>query len=48
MELLDRAVMETLERDILRPAIIVRAIEKALQQLQHCEDDNLTPDAKSA
>lgn len=43
MELLDRAVLDTLEHDVLQPVIIVKAVEKALQQL-HTHDED--PDAK--
>jgi DNA invertase Pin-like site-specific DNA recombinase len=39
MALLDQHVLATLERDILEPVIIVKAIEKALRQLEPCEED---------
>jgi len=34
MELLDRAILGTLEHDVLQPLTIAKAMEKALQQLQ--------------
>jgi Recombinase zinc beta ribbon domain len=43
MELLDRAIIDTIEQDALHPAIVVKAVEKALQQLQIHDDD---PDAR--
>jgi site-specific DNA recombinase len=39
MELLDRAILQALERDVLQPSIVKRAIEKALQQLHSHDDD---------
>jgi len=39
MALLDRAVLQILEQEVLHPAVVVRAIEKALQQLQHPAED---------
>jgi hypothetical protein len=39
MELLDRAILGTLEQDVLQPSILVKAVEKALQQLQPQNDD---------
>ncbi|MDE3043158.1 MAG: zinc ribbon domain-containing protein [Nitrospirota bacterium] len=44
MELLDRALLGTLEQDVLQPSILVKAVEKALQQLQPHDDDD--PDAR--
>ena len=38
MEMLDRAIIETIEQAVLQPSIIVKAVEKALQQL-HTHDD---------
>ena len=43
MELLDHAILETLEQDVLQPSILVKAVEKAVQQL-HIHDDE--PDAR--
>lgn len=43
MELLDRAIIDTIEQDALHPAIVVKAVGKALQQLQIHDDD---PDAR--
>ena len=40
MEMLDRAIIETIEQAVLQPSIIVKAVEKALQQL-HTHDDEL-------
>lgn len=42
MEMLDRAILGTLEQDVLQPAVVVKAVEKALQQLQTRADE---PDA---
>lgn len=39
MALLDRAVLQTIEQDVLQPAVVVRAIEKALVQLQQPVED---------
>ena len=38
MKMLDRAIIETIEQAVLQPSIIVKAVEKALQQL-HTHDD---------
>lgn len=43
MALLDRAVLQTIEQEVLHPAVVVRAIEKALHQLQRPVED---PDAR--
>lgn len=43
MELLDHAILETLEQDVLQPTILAKAIEKAVQQLQVHDDE---PDAR--
>lgn len=43
MEMLDRAILGTLEQDVLQPSILVKAVEKSLQQLQTHDDD---PDAR--
>ncbi len=40
MEALDRAVSTTIEQDVLQPAIISRAVEKALQQLRPKDGDD--------
>lgn len=40
MEALDRAILSTIEQDVLQPAIISRAVEKALQQLRPQNDDD--------
>ena len=37
---LDRAFLTTIEQDVLQPAIITKAIEKALQQLRPQDGDN--------
>ena len=42
MKMLDRAIIETIEQDVLQPSIIVKAVEKALQQLHTHHDE---PDA---
>lgn len=39
MELLDHAILETLEQDVLQPSILVKGIAKALRQLQTYDDD---------
>ena len=39
MDLLDHAILETLEQDVLQPSILVKAVEKALQELQPHDDD---------
>ena len=39
MEALDRAILTTLEQDVLHPAVISKAVEKALQQLRPQDDD---------
>lgn len=39
MTALDQAVLTTIEQDVLQPAIISKAIQKALQQLRPQEDD---------
>lgn len=44
MEALDRAILGTLEQEVLHPAIISKAIEKALQQLRPQENDD--PDVR--
>ncbi|MEO7862838.1 MAG: recombinase family protein [Nitrospirales bacterium] len=43
MELLNRAILETMEQDVLHPSILVKAVEKALQQPQSHDDE---PDAR--
>ena len=40
MELLDHAILETIEQDVLQPAILVKAVEKALQQLTTHDDES--------
>ena len=45
MEPLDRAILGILEQDVLQPSILVKAVEKAPQQL-HTHDDE--PDVRSA
>ncbi len=40
MEALDQAILSTIEQDVLQPAIISRAVEKALQQLRPQDDDD--------
>ena len=44
IEDLDRDILETLEQDILNPAIIAKAIEKAMRELQATEHGD--PDAR--
>jgi len=43
MEMLDRAILGTIEQDVLQPPIIAKAMEKALQQLRTHDDE---PDAR--
>ncbi len=40
MEALDRAILTTIEQNVLQPAIITKGIEKALQQLRPQDDDD--------
>ena len=39
MELLDRAILKTVEQDVLHPSILAKAVEKALQHLQTHNDE---------
>lgn len=39
MELLDRAILATLEQDVLQPSILAQAVGKAVAQLQTHDDD---------
>lgn len=42
MEALDRAVLAAIEQDVLHRAVIVRALEKAIQHLRPQDDDDPT------
>jgi hypothetical protein len=44
MVALDRAVLETIEHEVLHPAVIAKTIQKALQQLRPREDEH--PDVR--
>ncbi|MBX3307723.1 MAG: recombinase family protein [Nitrospira sp.] len=42
MEALDQAVLTAIEEDVLHPAVLMKAIEKAIQQLSPQDDDEST------
>ena len=39
MQMFDEAILKTLEQDVLQPSIIAKAIGKAVQQLQPCDEE---------